>query len=64
VLLHGIESSRSTFWRVERDLRDLGATVRSLDLPGHGGRPAVADRTLRGLAAAVAPEVPPGALVA
>jgi pimeloyl-ACP methyl ester carboxylesterase len=65
VLLHGIESSRSTFWRVERDLADLGVVVTSLDLPGHGSRPAPppGSRTLHGLAAAVAPEVPAGALV-
>ena len=65
VLLHGIESSRTTFWRVERDLADLGVTVTALDLPGHGSAPASqpAARTLEGLAAAIAPAVPTDALV-
>lgn len=65
VLLHGIESSRTTFWRVERDLVDLGVPVTALDLPGHGRRPPLAEgeRTIEGLAAAVAPDLPAGALV-
>lgn len=40
LLLHGIGSSGATWWRARRDLGDLGLDVRTLDLPGHGGRPA------------------------
>lgn len=38
MLLHGVQSSRLSWWRVEQDLIDLGCTVRSLDLLGHGER--------------------------
>jgi len=38
VLLHGVESSRNTWWRAGRDLEDLGWEVHALDLLGHGDR--------------------------
>jgi pimeloyl-ACP methyl ester carboxylesterase len=38
LLLHGMQSSRSTWWRVGRDLSDLGWRVLALDLLGYGGR--------------------------
>ena len=38
LLLHGVQSSRSTWWRVGRDLSDLGWRVLALDLLGYGGR--------------------------
>jgi pimeloyl-ACP methyl ester carboxylesterase len=38
LLLHGMQSSRTTWWRVGRDLSDLGWRVLALDLLGHGGR--------------------------
>ena len=38
VLLHGVQSSRTTWWRQEQDLADLGWTVTALDLAGHGER--------------------------
>src|SRR3954454_896429 len=38
LLLHGVQSSRTTWWRVGRDLADLGWRVLALDLLGYGGR--------------------------
>lgn len=38
LLLHGVESSRSTWWRVGQDLIDLGWDVVAVNLLGHGGR--------------------------
>jgi pimeloyl-ACP methyl ester carboxylesterase len=38
LLLHGVQSSRTTWWRVGQDLADLGWRVLALDLLGHGGR--------------------------
>src|SRR3954451_7081279 len=38
LLLHGVQSSRTTWWRLGRDLSDLGWRVLTLDLLGHGGR--------------------------
>src|SRR3954451_17263481 len=38
LLLHGVQSSRSTWWRVGRDLSDLGWRVLALDMLGYGGR--------------------------
>lgn len=42
VLLHGVQSSRTTWWRIEQDLTDLGWEVHALDLLGHGSRPGAA----------------------
>jgi pimeloyl-ACP methyl ester carboxylesterase len=38
LLLHGVQSSRETWWRVGQDLRDLGWRVLAVDLLGYGGR--------------------------
>jgi pimeloyl-ACP methyl ester carboxylesterase len=38
LLLHGAQSSRSTWWRAGQDLADLGWRVIAVDLLGHGGR--------------------------
>jgi len=38
VLLHGVSSSHTTWWRAVRDLAELGWDVHALDLLGHGGR--------------------------
>jgi len=60
VLLHGVQSSRSTWWRVEQDLSDLGWDVHALDLLGHGSRTyaGTADLTLDDLARDVWEQVP------
>jgi pimeloyl-ACP methyl ester carboxylesterase len=41
VLLHGVQSSRLTWWRIEQDLHDLGWETQALDLLGHGERAGV-----------------------
>ena len=38
VLLHGVQSSRLTWWRIAQDLDELGWKVHRLDLLGHGDR--------------------------
>lgn len=38
VLLHGVQSSRLSWWRFDDDLQDLGWQVHALDLLGHGAR--------------------------
>lgn len=45
LLLHGVQSSHTTWWQAAADLGELGWQVSALDLPGHGGRSA-ADTTL------------------
>ena len=40
LLLHGVQSSATTWWRMVPDLQDLGCDVRAFDLLGHGSRPA------------------------
>jgi len=52
VLIHGVQSSRSSWWRIEQDLGDLGWDVHALDLLGHGSRTyaGTADLTLNDLA--------------
>ena len=45
-LLHGVQSSRSTWWRLEEDLTDSGFSVTALDLLGHGARANSGDSTL------------------
>jgi pimeloyl-ACP methyl ester carboxylesterase len=36
VLVHGVQSSKNTWWRIVQDLTELGWDVRVLDLLGHG----------------------------
>jgi pimeloyl-ACP methyl ester carboxylesterase len=50
LLLHGVESSRATWWRVGRDLSDLGWRVLALDLLGYGGRVGPRSSTVETLA--------------
>ena len=38
VLLHGVQSSQLTWWRLKPDLQDLGWQVQAVDLLGHGSR--------------------------
>ena len=38
VLLHGVQSSQLTWWRLEQDLQDLGWQVQVVDMLGHGSR--------------------------
>src|SRR3954463_6304882 len=38
VLLHGVQSSQLTWWRLAQDLRDLGWQVHAVDMLGHGSR--------------------------
>jgi len=38
LLLHGVQSNRTTWWRVGQDLADLGWRVLAIDMLGHGGR--------------------------
>ena len=38
VLLHGVQSSQLTWWRLKQDLGDLGWRVHAVDMLGHGSR--------------------------
>ena len=38
LLLHGVQSSELTWWRLKQDLHDLGWQVHTVDLLGHGSR--------------------------
>jgi pimeloyl-ACP methyl ester carboxylesterase len=38
VLLHGVVSSRLSWWRLKQDLQDLGWQVQAVDMLGHGSR--------------------------
>lgn len=38
LLLHGVQSSHTTWWQAAADLGELGWRVTALDLVGHGGR--------------------------
>jgi pimeloyl-ACP methyl ester carboxylesterase len=38
VLLHGVQSSQLTWWRLKLDLHDLGWQVHAVDMLGHGSR--------------------------
>lgn len=59
VLLHGIQSSRLSWWRMAQDLTDLGWRVQALDMLGHGDRyQAGVDLTLDGLARDVMEQAP------
>ncbi len=46
VLLHGVQSSRLSWWRVGQDLIDLGWQVHALDLLGYGDRHCAGDGSL------------------
>ena len=60
VLLHGVQSSRLTWWRIAQDLTDLGWEVHRLDLLGHGDRAGLGPNPLsmEALAADVVDQVP------
>jgi pimeloyl-ACP methyl ester carboxylesterase len=38
LLLHGVQSSQLTWWRLQQDLQDLGWQVHAVDMLGHGSR--------------------------
>jgi len=50
LLLHGVQSSRSTWWRATHDLTDLGWSVLAVDLLGQAGRLAPRSATVETLA--------------
>ena len=52
LLLHGVQASQLTWWRLKQDLQDLGWKVHTVDLLGHGSRNAAGpgDLTVEGLA--------------
>ena len=60
LLLHGVQASQLTWWRLEQDLRDLGWKVYAVDLLGHGSRNAAgpSDLTVEDLARDVLSQVP------
>lgn len=60
VLVHGVQASRLTWWRLAQDLRDLGWQVHAVDLLGHGTRHGAGPATLTidHLADDVAAQVP------
>jgi pimeloyl-ACP methyl ester carboxylesterase len=60
VLLHGVQASRLTWWRLEQDLADIGWQVHAVDMLGHGSRHAAGpDRlTIDDLAQDVLAQVP------
>src|ERR687889_255157 len=60
VLLHGVQSSQLTWWRLRQDLQDLGWQVHAVDLLGHGSRHAAGpgELTINDLAQDVLAQVP------
>src|SRR5919106_5067443 len=60
VLLHGVQSSQLTWWRLRQDLQDLGWQVHAVDMLGHGSRHAAGpDRlTIDDLAQDVLAQIP------
>jgi pimeloyl-ACP methyl ester carboxylesterase len=60
LLLHGVQSSQLTWWRLTQDLQDLGWEVHAVDLLGHGSRNAVgpSDLSVDDLARDVLSQVP------
>jgi len=60
MLLHGVQSSQLTWWRMQRDLEDLGWRVHAVDLLGHGSRHAAGpdDLTIDDLARDVLAQLP------
>ncbi len=60
LLIHGMSSSRSTWWRVGPELEARGWDVVTVDLAGHGGRPIGAVRSVAALAEDVVAQHPGG----
>lgn len=60
LLIHGMSSSRSTWWRVGPDLEARGWDVDTVDLAGHGGRSIGAVRSVAALAEDVVAQHPDG----
>ena len=60
VLLHGVVSSQLTWWRLKRDLWDLGWQVDAVDMLGHGSRHAAGpgELTVDDLAQDVLAQIP------
>ena len=61
LLIHGMLSSHTTWWRVGPDLEARGWDVDTVDLAGHGGRPIGAVRSVAALAEDVVEQHPDGA---
>jgi pimeloyl-ACP methyl ester carboxylesterase len=60
LLIHGMSSSKSTWWRVGSDLEARGWNVDTIDLAGHGGRPIGGVRSVAALAHDVVAQHPDG----
>ena len=60
LLLHGVQSSRLTWWRLQQDLADLGWQVHAIDLLGHGSQHAAGpnELTIKDLAQDVLAQLP------
>jgi len=60
VLLHGVQSSQLTWWRLKQDLQDLGWQVHAVDLLGHGSQHAAGpnELTINDLAQDVLAQLP------
>ena len=60
VLLHGVQSSQLTWWRLKHDLEDLGWQVHAVDMLGHGSRHAAGpgDLTIDDLVQDVLTQIP------
>ena len=60
LLIHGISSSRRTWWRVGPELEARGWDVGTVDLAGHGGRSIETVRSVAALAEDVVAQHPDG----
>lgn len=60
LLIHGMSSSRGTWWRVAPELESRGWVVVTVDLAGHGGRPVGDVRSVAALATDVLAQQPVG----
>ena len=60
MLLHGVQSSQLTWWRLKMDLQDLGWQVHVVDMLGHGSRHAAGpgELTIDDLAQDVLAQIP------
>ena len=60
LLLHGVQYSQLTWWRLKQDLQDLGWQVHAVDMLGHGWRhdAGPADLTIDDLAQDVLAQLP------
>jgi pimeloyl-ACP methyl ester carboxylesterase len=60
LLLHGVQSSQLTWWRLRLDLQDLGWQVQAVDMLGHGSQHAAgpSELTIDDLAQDVLAQVP------